>query len=312
MSVTTVTAQELDELRGALPAFGDNGPSALFLRYLGFYDLNFNETYPEATYRFGSIVSGNFRLMTHCWTVPDARANLCLVHGYFDHSGLYDKLVAYGLSRRCNVLIFDLPGHGLSSGEPGVIDSFTDYADAVVDVLDGVELPHLPLHAMGQSTGCAALMECARSGRWRFQHAIFLAPLVRPAGWVRVRVGFLLLHRFRDSVTRSYNRNSSDDEFLEFVRRDPLQCRRVSLRWLGALKRWLAALPLTDFGVGPVQVIQGQRDTTVQWRYNMGAISKLFPGSTIDYLPEAGHQLANESLAIRERYFPIMDRYLFR
>ena len=31
----------------------------------------------------------------------------------------------------------------------------------------------------------------------------------------------------------------------------------------------------------------------------------------MDYLPEAGHQLANESLVIRERYFRIMDRYLF-
>ena len=33
-----------------------------------------------------------------------------------------------GLLHRYNVLIFDLPGHGLSSGEPAVIDDFSDYS----------------------------------------------------------------------------------------------------------------------------------------------------------------------------------------
>ncbi len=310
-SAATLAPGELDALRAGLPVFPGAEPSALLQRYLDFYGLNFTASYPQAAYHFGRIESGPFQLLTQCWLQPNAIANLILVHGYFDHSGLYDKLVAYGLSRRCNVLIFDLPGHGLSSGEPGVIDNFGDYADAVIDVLDGVNLPDLPLHAMAQSTGCAALMECARSQRWRFEHVVFLAPLVRPAGWLGVRAGLLLLRPFRDSVARKFNRNSSDEDFLAFVRADPLQSPSVSLRWLSALQRWLARLPLADLGVGPVQVIQGRRDTTVQWRYNMGAISKLFPASNIDYLPEAGHQLANESDAIRERYFRIVDRYLF-
>ena len=100
-------------------------------------------------------------------------------------------------------------------------------------------------------------------------------------------------------------------DFLDFLRRDPLQCHRISLRWLGALKRWLADLPLQDLGVGPALVIQGRKDSTVDWRYNVAAVAKLFPGSRIHYLPTAGHQLANESGAIREDYFRVLDDYLF-
>jgi len=301
---------KLKTLQDALPPFPGAASSAI-RDYLDFYRLDFSEKYPLAVYRCGRVASGDFQLMTQCWSRPDARANLLLVHGYFDHSGLYDKLIDYGLSRSCNVLIFDLPGHGLSSGEAGVIDDFADYGKAITDVLHSAGLPELPLHVIGQSTGCAALVECARHHAWPFQRAVMLAPLVRPAGWLGVRAGYLLLHRFSDSVVRKFSRNSSDLYFLEFVRRDPLQSHRVSLRWIGALRRWLGGLLLTDLGVGPVLVIQGQRDGTVAWRYNMGAISRLFPGSEIHYLPQAGHQLANESAQIRASYSNEIDRYLF-
>ena len=126
-----------------------------------------------------------------------------------------------------------------------------------------------------------------------------------------VRVGHSLLHRFTDSLERKFNKNSSDLGFLNFLRSDPLQCHRLSLLWVGAMKRWLKSLPNADLGVGSALVIQGRKDGTVAWRYNMKAIVRLFPGSEIHYLDEAGHQLANESLAIRERYYAILDQYFF-
>ncbi len=80
---------------------------------------------------------------------------------------------------------------------------------------------------------------------------------------------------------------------------------------IGALRRWLKSLPIADLGVGPALVIQGRKDGTVAWRYNMKAIVRLFPGSSIYYLPEAGHQLANESEAIRSDYCAALDRHYF-
>ena len=75
--------------------------------------------------------------------------------------------------------------------------------------------------------------------------------------------------------------------------------------------RRFAELSLVDLGVGPVLVVQGREDGTVDWKYNMEAIAKLYPGSRIHYLAEAGHQLANESDAIREQYYQVLDEYLF-
>ncbi len=84
------------------------------------------------------------------------------------------------------------------------------------------------------------------------------------------------------------------------------------MRWISALKRWLAELQRTDLGVGPLLVVQGRRDGTVDWRYNVKVVLDLFPGSEVFYLPDAGHQLANESVQYRELYFAALDQYFSR
>lgn len=307
-----MNSEQLAKLRESLPAFGPAAtmPDA-FSTYLKFYELDFASARPGLEHSAGLIPSGEFQLLTHCWLQPGATHNLLLVHGYFDHSGIYDKLIAWGLEQRCNVLIFDLPGHGLSSGDRAQIDDFQDYAVAIAAVLDAVKLPDLPLYAIGQSTGCAALMEYARHNPWSFTRAAFLAPLVKPAGWLGVRIAQTLMSPFAETVARKFNQNSSDLHFLEFIRSDPLQCHRVSLRWIGALKRWLKSLPIADLGVGPILVIQGEKDGTVKWPYNVKAVGQLFPHSEFFYLPEAGHQLANESAGIRHDYYRELEGYLF-
>ena len=154
-----MTPAELNQLRENLPPFAEGSSLPAGLQdYLHFYDLDFSQRYPGAQYNAGTIQSGQFSLFTQRWLLPNARANLLLVHGYFDHAGIYDKLIDYGLSRGCSVLIFDLPGHGLSTGERAVIDDFADYGRAVNAVIGGARLPPLPLYALGQSTGCAALI----------------------------------------------------------------------------------------------------------------------------------------------------------
>ena len=307
-----MTPLQLTELRRTLPPFPQAASEVPGMaEFCHYYGLDAFAGQEGLQHSVGTVPSGPFQLAVHFWQNSAARGTLLLLHGYFDHCGLYGKMIEYGLSRGYNVLIFDLPGHGLSTGEAAVIDDFAAYGKAVADVLAAVELPpQQPLWVMAQSTGCASLVEFARSQPWPFSAAVLLAPLVRPTSWNRVRLGHTLLHKFKDSLQRSFNQNSSDPQFLAFVQQDPLQSRQLSLRWLGALRRWLAALPVSDLGVGSVLVVQGDNDGTVEWRYNINVIVKLFPGSRVEYLAGAGHQLANESQALRERFLRAVDDYL--
>jgi alpha-beta hydrolase superfamily lysophospholipase len=275
-----------------------------------FYGLDMVGAYSSVTYHCGTVESGAYKLAVHRWLQADARANLVLVHGYTDHSGLFRHLIEYGLRSNFNVVIFDLPGHGLSTGERAAIDSFSAYGVAINDALDAVNLPELKTSVMAQTTGCSAVIEFARRYAWPFERAVLLAPLLRPLGWRRVRLVHRLANRIVDTIARKFNNNSSDLDFLEFIKNDPLQPKRLPLTWVAALREWLAGLPLQDLGVGPVLVLQGDRDTTVDWRYNIAHIGDLFPGSRIELLAGAGHQLANEAATLREHYLSITDEYL--
>jgi len=303
--------QSLQALRAALLPFGEVSSLPGLAQYLAFYALDFPRQRPGVSHRTGTVPSGDYRLAVQCWQQADAHHNLLLVHGYLDHVGLYGKLIGHALECGCNVVAFDLPGHGLSTGTPVAIGSFREYGEAIRDVLAAVRLPQLPWQAMAQSTGGAALVEFARHHPpWPFTGTVFLAPLLRPAGWWKVRTAHALVHRLTDTVPRGFAENSSDRDFLAFVRNDPLQSHRIHVSWVGALRRWLAELPLQDLGVGPALLVQGDADTTVDWRYNLPRYGKLFPGLRIELVHGAGHQLANESAVLRERYLTVVDRYL--
>jgi len=298
-------------LREGLPALAEGrAPSPEMREFCHFYGIDFGRQIPGVEHVVGTVKSGEYSLAVHSYLQPEAHSNLFLLHGYLDHSGLYGHLINYGLQRGCNVLILDLPGHGLSTGEQAAIDDFKDYSRAIAAVLASARLPDLPWWAMAQSTGCAALMEYSRTDNWPFDAAVFLAPLIRPADWAFVRLAHALLHRFVDGTPRKFSNNSSNKTFLAFVRRDPLQSRQISMRWVGALRRWLADLPMRDLGIGPTLVLQGDVDGTVAWRSNMKDIPVLAPNCQIEYLKGAGHHLANESENIRRDYMKIIDSFL--
>jgi alpha-beta hydrolase superfamily lysophospholipase len=58
-------------------------------------------------------------------------------------------------------------------------------------------------------------------------------------------------------------------------------------------------------------VVQGQSDQTVDWKYNMQILERLFEPEVL-YIPEARHHLVNESAAIRAQIFAAIDAELDR
>ncbi|MFT5721291.1 MAG: alpha-beta hydrolase superfamily lysophospholipase [Motiliproteus sp.] len=292
------------------PALGSNFDG--YHDFCRFYPLTFDTL--AASQHLGQIPIEGQQIAVHLFRAPEPRGTLVIVHGYLDHHGLYSHLIRYGLERGLNVLCFDLPGHGLSSGIRASIDSFERYQtvfQVLLGMLDKWPLCR-PLHLLGQSTGGAIinqflLTKPTQSPGIDGQIAL-LAPLIRPARWPWIRLAHAVLSPWKTAVPRDFAPNSQDPEFNAFLRSDPLQSLFITTAWIGAMKRWIAEferLPSTN-AYQPL-LIQGQQDDTVDWRYNLPLLQQKFPRLQRLLLPDARHQLANEAAGIRREYLDWLD-----
>ncbi len=238
------------------------------------------------------------------------KGTLIICHGYFDHSGLYGRLIEWGLQHHYHVLCFDLPGHGLSNGEPATITHFDEYTrvfELVIQQAKTLELITTPLCAIGQSTGCSVitnyLFQLQQPSNHQVQipldQIILLAPLVRSFGWGCLRWLYFLLRPFVKHIQRRFIDSSHDSEFNRFLaQHDSLQSQRIPLAWLGAMETWHQTVKTTantDQNHYPLHIIQGTGDKTVDWRFNLSILKVCFPSTTIHYIPKCRHHIVKES-----------------
>lgn len=319
---------DVDVVRAALlPVdWADPAPPAGVLReYIRHYGLDFGGRIAGLRHGLGYLdvktpLPSHYRIAVQLFQVPAPRGTVLLIHGYFDHVGIYDHVIEHLLARDFDVVAFDLPGHGLSTGDQAAIDDFAEYQHVLDAILDGMAQTRLvvPLSVVAQSTGGAIIMEWllrARSDATSspFAAVVALSPLVRPAHWPLNRVLYYLMRPFRRQVARKFAVNSHDKEFLAFLRGgDPLQSRWLPTRWVGAMKRWIPRLENATPCEYPLVVVQGDEDGTVDWRYNLGVIRAKFPCGSVHMIPTGRHQLVNESPGLRARVFAALDRALPR
>lgn len=167
-----------------------------------------------------------------------------------------------------------------------------------------------PWHLCGQSTGGAILLDYLLHGgeRPELGETILLAPLVRPRAWGWSKLSYRLLSPFVDSIPRRFSENSSDPQFLDFLREhDPLQPRTLPTAWVGALTRWVPRIERAPRRALSPLVVQGESDETVDWRHGLKVLREKFDEPRILLLEEARHHLANESEGLRRRYFDFLS-----
>lgn len=287
------------------------------MRYANYYGISFADEFPGLQHGFGYFDAADHRIAVHAWMPENARGTVLVAHGYFDHVGLYRHVIRHLLELHYAVLAYDLPGHGLSSGARAAIDDFLVYREVLHECLENKAnaFPR-PWHVIAQSTGAAVVMDYLINSHGRpeespFEKVILLAPLVRPAAWRSASLLHTLVSPFTDYVKRTFTLNSSDNEFIHFLQNlDPLQHRLVSSRWVGALKKWLPGFESArSVRISPV-IIQGDRDTTVDWRHNMDVIRDKFHEPEIHIIEGARHHLANESEEFRRKVNRIIDHHL--
>lgn len=304
-----MNAAELRALLGPITVACDAPPAVA--AYQRFYGLDLPHR-ARVQRRLGKVRAGRYEVVLQAWLPDEPKATVLVLHGYYDHMGLYRHAVDWALARGFAVLGCDLPGHGLSDGAMASIDSFEEYQrvlDALLAEARALDLPS-PWHLLGQSTGGAILIDRLLLGEpiEGCGETLLFAPLVRPRAWGWSRVSYALLRRFVRQIPRRYSDNSGDPDFLAFVRsQDRLQSTILPTAWVGALAQWIPRIEAAPRSAVRPVIIQGEADMTVDWRHNLRVLDEKFDRPEVLRLGDARHHLVNERADLRRRLFDHLD-----
>jgi len=278
-----------------------------------FETYGFDKFITPNRYSLGFLDFTDYRVAAHYWRLPASSGTVFVAHGLFDHVGLYLDLVDFLLASGFDVIAIDFPGHGLSEGEPAVIQDFSEYALVLQETLEALKRKIIsPFFAVGQSTGCAAILNYVLAARGEeFVKLVLLAPLIQPRGWGFVSMAYVALSRFIRFVKRRFAVNTHRLEFNEFLSTcDPLQSRYISVEWVGAMKKWIHAFDHYDDSVIETLIVQGDADETVDWRKNVPRIRTKFQNSRVEIINGAMHHLVKEGDTWREPVFNNIREFL--
>jgi alpha-beta hydrolase superfamily lysophospholipase len=283
-------------------------PTPSEISYFRYYGFDFK----EIRHFWGTFNSGDKKIAAHIFLPADPKESVFLLHGFFDHSGIMKSLIQHCLDRQYAVAVYDLPGHGFSSGEGQFINDFSEYVLVLEDFLKicRYHLPK-PFHLIGHSTGSAIAFEYMNhTPNLIFKKVVLLAPLIHFASWKITKVGYFLAKPFVKSLPRKYRKNSSDSKFLKKYRNDPLRTKKFPLKWLTAIYKWDQRIKGYKPVSKPVFVIQGTGDNVVDWKYNIEFLEQKLTKMKVKWIQNARHQLLNENEFIKTEVLNSITKYL--
>ena len=305
-------AVKIREVTHPLSVSGNGQYADLVVDYFKYYSLDLENDFPDIEHVFGTFESDGYTLAGHIYKPRKYKGSVFVLHGYLNHSGQLKNLIRFLIESGYGVGVFDLPGHGLSTGSRAAIGDFSEYSRALSNFVD-VANKHIegPYHLIGFSTGGSAAIDVLSANQGdKFAKVVLVAPLVRSVGWGPSKVGTKIFGAFVDSVPRMARKESSDTEYLEFVKRDPLQAKQVPLEWVRALHGWNDKIAELPNNRTKVKVIQGTNDTTVDWKFNIEFIKEHFSNAEVVLIEDGGHELLNESVDIRHKVLSEIGNYL--
>lgn len=283
-------------------------PSPAVADYFNFYNLN-----PAGVQHwFGTVPSQGEILAVHFFLPQNPGGTIFLVHGFLDHTGTLSQLIHEGVARNHAVVCWDLPGHGLTTGERTETGDFALCAVQLEEILERVKdrLPR-PLHLIAHSTGASISIEYLYHAKInQFDRIVLLAPLVRHAHWGWGKLGYFVSSPFTRHIGRKEKINSSDPAYIDFARKDPLGIETISYEYLEDLYEWEERAREYPEWEGPALIVQGDLDHVVDWEYNLEFLRKKLPDAETRIIHGARHQLANESDEYRMQVFDLAFGWL--
>ncbi|ADN03099.1 alpha/beta hydrolase [Spirochaeta thermophila] len=237
------------------------------------------EDYPDTTYLLGTIPAGHHTLCVHLFRHhTHSRGTVLVLHGYATDSSLYGALARTLIEEEWDVVLIDLPGHGLSTGERGgAWPDFSIYGDTVQHTLNALS-PHLrrPLTAIGHSTGALALIDHTTHYPSPFIRLVLFAPLIHTRAYSLLATAHTLTSPFVRHVRA--------------LSRTPLGLRIFPLSWFEGLKTWEASTRLIPrIPAPPTLLILAGEDTVVDNTYNRTFLQERLPVLYTALVPTADH-----------------------
>lgn len=221
---------------------------------------------PEYTYSWEYLSSAGYRIYKQNFINRNSQAVVLLIHGYFTHSGTYSKTIERLLRMNYSVITVDLPGHGLSSGPRGDIESFRSYGIVVQDLISSVKSEGKPLYAIGHSTGASAIMEYMLAlGGNELDSVVLACPLVQTSWWKLTN----LLYKVLDPFKEHFKTGQDVQDFTDFS--------DIPFSWFSSLREWNEVNSEYGISRSDVLLIHAENDEVVSNTASLAYVKEHFP-----------------------------------
>lgn len=242
----------------------------------------------------------NTRIYAKKNIVEEARANVVIVHGIFEHLDRYDYLVNKLNEAKYNVYRYDARGHGRSEGKKGDIKNFKEFLldlDIYIDLVKK-EYPDLKIVLLGHSMGGLVATSYASVYKNKVDYlALSGACNVTP----KVARALKYVPNFLASVINYKNALGEgvcgNKEVVEQYNNDALVLKSGKLRLMK--KAFIDGCRLVKENISniniPVIVMHGEKDGIVvketgEWTYNNLKVED----KTLKMYPGLYHEIFNE------------------
>lgn len=252
-----------------------------------------------------------------------SKAAIVFVHGVGEHIDRYDAVFNAFANQGYSCFGFDQRGFGLSEGERGHIDSFSEYVEDLAQFIDDIvtRKTETPVFLFGHSMGSIVVLSYAlRYASTLRGLLIFSCPLILDSWFANLgEYAAIALSaiapRLKTSTLINPQDLSDDPGIIKAFRNDPLIVGKVSLNWLREFKLARKNILLNaEKIITPTLICHGVEDRIAAIKGSKLLYEKLGSGDKSFIVYDAlKHELLNhlpiEQLNVLTQTFGWLDRH---
>jgi|GEM_PF-4195940 alpha-beta hydrolase superfamily lysophospholipase len=221
------------------------------------------------------------------------RGHALVTHGLFDNSAYMKPLIQSLLDRHLNVLALELPGHGLDFKSDLKCESFNEYSELNEAGVEWVKANNSYLVVeIAHSTGAIGRLNSMLNGDIPKHPIVFLNPLLKIQMFKLARPCFNIFSRLLSGVPRKKAAKGEGSEFLTLRSRDPLQAKKIPMKWIQQYFTWVSSISNLDVinSGEKFLVLLGEQDSVVNPEESSRVLKRQFSNIKLSFYPELGHQ----------------------